>query len=175
MRPKIKALFEKARALPAADRIALLENMVDSLDYSDPAMERLWAKEADDRMAAYRRGEVAAKEASAVLAKHRSMEAKATTVRFLEIAEIELDEAMHYYRAAIVHPAGHDFLSEVMAASRPNCPRATRRRGVRWGQTSTVAVLAGSPMSCSTPWTMTVSWRSLSPRRRTGLSTGAIF
>jgi hypothetical protein len=72
MRAKTKALIEQARALPAEDRILLLQTMLDSLEYSDPAMDRLWAQEAADRMAAYRRGEMAAKEERTVFEKHRT-------------------------------------------------------------------------------------------------------
>ena len=66
-----KVLSRKARALSASDRIALVEDVLDSLDNADPAVERLWAAEAADRLAAYRRGEIAAKDLSEVLAKYR--------------------------------------------------------------------------------------------------------
>ena len=66
-----RTLIEQACALPPEDRIALVEDMLDSLDQADPAIDRLWAREAADRVAAYRRGEVAAKELSAVVAKYR--------------------------------------------------------------------------------------------------------
>jgi len=66
-----KALIEQARALPAEDRIALVEDVLDSLDHADPTIDRLWAREAADRVAAYRRGELAARDLSAVVAKYR--------------------------------------------------------------------------------------------------------
>ena len=71
MSNEIKALIEKARTLPAEDRIALAEDMLDSLDQADPTIDRLWAEEAAERAAAYRRGEIAAKDLSEVLAKYR--------------------------------------------------------------------------------------------------------
>jgi putative addiction module component (TIGR02574 family) len=66
-----KTLIERARALPPEDRIALVEDVLDSLDHADPEIDRLWAREATDRMAAYRRGELAAKDLSDVVAKYR--------------------------------------------------------------------------------------------------------
>src|SRR5918999_1336622 len=61
MNEKIKLLGEQARELSAQDRITLVEDVLDSLDQADEAIDRLWAKEANDRLAAYRRGELKAK------------------------------------------------------------------------------------------------------------------
>jgi len=72
MSPSTRTLIEQARALPPEDRIALAEDMLDSLDPADPTIDRLWAREAADRVAAYRRGELAARDLSAVVAKYRS-------------------------------------------------------------------------------------------------------
>jgi len=71
MSNEARTLIEKARALPPEDRIALIEDMLDSLDRADPAVDQLWAREAADRLAAYRRGEVAARELDDVVAKYR--------------------------------------------------------------------------------------------------------
>lgn len=71
MSTETRTLIEQARALPPEDRIALVEDMLDSLDRADPTIDRLWAQEAADRVAAYRRGEVAAKELGDVVAKYR--------------------------------------------------------------------------------------------------------
>ena len=65
-----RTLIDKARALPPEDRIALIEDMLDSLDRADPAVDQLWAREAADRVAAYRRGETAARELGDVVAKY---------------------------------------------------------------------------------------------------------
>jgi putative addiction module component (TIGR02574 family) len=62
MSNKAKTLTEQARALPPQDRIALVEGVLDSLDCADPEIDRLWAREASDRLAAYRRGELAARD-----------------------------------------------------------------------------------------------------------------
>ena len=66
-----KTLIERARALPPEDRIALVEDVLDSLDHADPEIDQAWAREATDRVAAYRRGELAAKDLSAVVSKYR--------------------------------------------------------------------------------------------------------
>ncbi len=66
-----KTLIEQARALPPHDRIALVENVLDSLDHADPGIDQLWAREASDRLAAYRRGELAARDLGEIVAKYR--------------------------------------------------------------------------------------------------------
>jgi len=69
MSDEAKTLIERARAL-SEERITLVEDVLDSLDRADPDLDRLWAREAADRMAAYRRGELAAKDLSEVVAKY---------------------------------------------------------------------------------------------------------
>jgi putative addiction module component (TIGR02574 family) len=71
MSNEAKSLIEQARALPPQDRIALVEDVLDSLDRVDPDIDRLWAREASDRLAAYRRGELAVKDLSDIVAKYR--------------------------------------------------------------------------------------------------------
>jgi hypothetical protein len=44
---------------------------LDSLDQPDASLDALWAKEADDRLAAYRRGEVKVLALSEVIAKYQ--------------------------------------------------------------------------------------------------------
>jgi hypothetical protein len=66
-----KMLIERARALSPEDRIALVEDVLDSLDRADPDIDRLWAREATDRVSAFRRGEFAAKDLSDIVAKYR--------------------------------------------------------------------------------------------------------
>lgn len=65
-----RTLIERARALSPEDRIALVEDVLDSLDRADPDIDKLWAREATNRMAAYRRGELAARDLSEVVAKY---------------------------------------------------------------------------------------------------------
>jgi putative addiction module component (TIGR02574 family) len=70
MSSNTKTLSEQARALPPQDRIALVEDVLDSLDHADPAIDQLWVREASERLAAYRRGELAAKDLGDIVAKY---------------------------------------------------------------------------------------------------------
>ena len=60
MSERAKTLGQQARELMPQERIALVEDLLDSLDRADPRIDSLWVKEANDRLAAYRRGELAA-------------------------------------------------------------------------------------------------------------------
>ena len=71
MSNEAKTLIEQARALPPQDRIALVEDVLDSLDDADPDMDQLWAREANERLAAYRRSELAAKDLGDIVGKYR--------------------------------------------------------------------------------------------------------
>ncbi len=71
MRDEAKTLIERARALSPEDRIALVEGVLDSLDNTDPDIDQLWARDAIDRMTAYRRGELEAKELRDIVTKYR--------------------------------------------------------------------------------------------------------
>jgi putative addiction module component (TIGR02574 family) len=66
-----KALGAQARELSPSDRIALVEDVLDSLDRTDSQLDELWAAEAKDRLAAYRRGELAARDLNDIIAKYR--------------------------------------------------------------------------------------------------------
>jgi putative addiction module component (TIGR02574 family) len=71
MSDEAKTLIEQVRALPPRQRIALVEDVLDSLDSADTEIDRLWAREASDRLAAYRRGELAPKDLSDIVARYR--------------------------------------------------------------------------------------------------------
>jgi len=66
-----KALSIQARKLSPSERLQLVDDILASLDEPDPNIDRLWAKEAEDRLAAYRRGEIKAIPLEQVLAKYR--------------------------------------------------------------------------------------------------------
>ncbi len=66
-----KQLSAQARNLSPAKRLELVDDLLTSLDDSDPNIDRLWKKEAEDRLAAYRRGELRAIPLQEVLAKYR--------------------------------------------------------------------------------------------------------
>ena len=51
--------------------MALVERILDSFDEPDASVDALWAKEADDRLTAYRGGEIRAVALSDVIAKYR--------------------------------------------------------------------------------------------------------
>ena len=67
-----KSLSVQARKLTPAERIELVEDILASLDEPDPAIDRFWTKEAEERLAAYRRGELKALPLNEVLAKYRT-------------------------------------------------------------------------------------------------------
>ena len=72
MNEKVKALSLEARKLTPAERVELIDELMTSLDRPDPAIDELWAKEAEDRLAAYDRGEMAAHDIAEVVAKLRA-------------------------------------------------------------------------------------------------------
>lgn len=55
-----KELASLAAKLAPSDRLQLVETILATLDKPDPEIAAAWAKEADDRLAAYRRGELTA-------------------------------------------------------------------------------------------------------------------
>ncbi len=67
-----EALSAQAAQLPPAERMEVVERILDSLDQPDATLDALWAKEADDRLTAYRRGEIKAVALSDVIAKYHS-------------------------------------------------------------------------------------------------------
>jgi putative addiction module component (TIGR02574 family) len=71
MNPTAETLSAQAVQLPPEERMALVERILDSLDEPDASLDALWAKEADDRLAAYRRGEIRAVTLSEVIAKYQ--------------------------------------------------------------------------------------------------------
>jgi putative addiction module component (TIGR02574 family) len=67
-----KTLSQQARRLSTEERVELVDDILTSLDEPDPTNDRLWIKEAEDRLAAYRRGEIKALSLEEVLAKYRA-------------------------------------------------------------------------------------------------------
>jgi putative addiction module component (TIGR02574 family) len=64
----ILALSAQAAQLPPAERMEVVERILDSLAQPDAGLDPLWAQEASDHLAAYRRGEVKALALSDVIA-----------------------------------------------------------------------------------------------------------
>lgn len=71
MNPTAEALSAQAVQLPHEAGMALVERVLDSLDEPDASLDALWAKEADDRLAAYRRGEIRTVALSDLVAKYQ--------------------------------------------------------------------------------------------------------
>ena len=71
MNAKVKALSEQARKLTPEERIELIEDLQRSLHPTDPEIDRLWAEEAKDRLAAYLRGEMEARTLDEIVRKYR--------------------------------------------------------------------------------------------------------
>jgi len=65
-----EALSAQAAQLPSAERIEVVERILDSLEQPDALLEALWTEEANVRMAAYRRGEIKAVALIDVIAKY---------------------------------------------------------------------------------------------------------
>ena len=61
-------LIREALRLDPAERAAVIEELLSSLDRPDPDLDAKWAKEAEDRLSGYRAGEIEAIPASEVLA-----------------------------------------------------------------------------------------------------------
>ena len=71
MTPTSETLSTQAAQLAPEERIQLVERILNSLDQPDAALDALWANEASDRLAAYRRGEIKAVGLSDVIAKYQ--------------------------------------------------------------------------------------------------------
>jgi putative addiction module component (TIGR02574 family) len=67
-----KTLSAQAMQLPPEERLALVDELLDTLDVPDTTLDALWAKEAESRLAAYRRGEIEAASLSDVIAKYQA-------------------------------------------------------------------------------------------------------
>ena len=68
MPPSAKAILHQALELPSNDRAALVEGLIASLDKPNPALDAMWLKEAEDRLAAYHAGELGAVDAERAFA-----------------------------------------------------------------------------------------------------------
>lgn len=70
MNEKVKALGQQARRLTPDERVALVEDVLMSLDPTEPELDQLWAREALDRLRAYERGEMEAFDLKDVFGKY---------------------------------------------------------------------------------------------------------
>ena len=66
-----KQLCDQALQLPPEERLALVDQILDTLDERDSALDAQWAQEAQSRLLAYRRCEVQAIPLNEVIAKYQ--------------------------------------------------------------------------------------------------------
>ena len=64
-------LLEKALNLAPTEKAELIDRLLSSLDRPDKEIDKLWSKEAEDRIEAYERGEIRALTLKEVLEKNR--------------------------------------------------------------------------------------------------------
>ncbi len=65
-------MIERLKALPDMDRLQIVDYLLESLDMPSPEIERLWIAEAQDRYAAYKRGEIKTISIDEVFAKYHT-------------------------------------------------------------------------------------------------------
>ena len=63
-----KRVIDDALRLPAIERAAIVQELLTSLDRPDAQIDALWAREAEDRISAFERGEMEAISADEVFA-----------------------------------------------------------------------------------------------------------
>lgn len=66
-----KRILKEALALKPAEKAELIDKLLSSLDKPDAEIDALWAKEAEDRIDAYERGEIKAMALEKVLEKYK--------------------------------------------------------------------------------------------------------
>lgn len=71
MSDRARKISQQALELDASERIALVEDVLESLHATDPSLDHQWAKEAQDRLDAFRRGEIGARDIREIAAKYR--------------------------------------------------------------------------------------------------------
>jgi putative addiction module component (TIGR02574 family) len=68
MSERAEQIVEEALRLPPVERAVVVEQLLFSLDRPDPQIDTLWAREAEDRLAAYEAGQLQALPAEEVFA-----------------------------------------------------------------------------------------------------------
>ena len=64
-------IINQVLSLPPADKARLVDELLSSLDQPDEAIDALWRKEVEDRIAAYNRGSLKSVSLEEALAKYR--------------------------------------------------------------------------------------------------------
>ena len=65
------SIFKEALTLSPSGKAQLIDKLISSLDKPDKEIDELWAKEAEDRIAAYDQGKIKAISLEKVLQKYR--------------------------------------------------------------------------------------------------------
>ena len=65
-------ILDSARKLTLDQQLGLIDSLFDMLDQPDPVVQAAWAKEAQDRLAAFERGELPAAPMDELLAQMRA-------------------------------------------------------------------------------------------------------
>ena len=66
-----KEILKKALGLSPSEKTELIDKLLSSLEKPDSALDELWAKEAEDRIDAYEKGQLRALSIKEILDKHR--------------------------------------------------------------------------------------------------------
>ena len=71
MSTETQEILDRALQLPATDKALIANELLASLDQPDEAIDDLWRKEVEDRIAAYKAGSLKSVSLAEVLAKYR--------------------------------------------------------------------------------------------------------
>lgn len=66
-----KEILKEAMTLSPAEKAELVDRLILALDKPDSELDKLWADEAESRLAAYRKGELRAVSVEEVLSKYK--------------------------------------------------------------------------------------------------------
>ncbi len=66
-----ESLLSQALELSPADKARLVNSLLNSLDQADTAIDKLWSKEAENRIEAYKNGKLKARSIEDVLSKYQ--------------------------------------------------------------------------------------------------------
>lgn len=66
-----KDILKEAMKLSPAEKAELIDQLIWALDKPDSELDKLWAEEAESRLAAYKRGELEAVSLEEVLSKYK--------------------------------------------------------------------------------------------------------
>jgi len=64
-------IFHEASALSSIDKARLIDKLISDLDKSDPEINEMWVKEAEDRIDAYEQGKMKSITLEKLLQKYR--------------------------------------------------------------------------------------------------------